>query len=108
MIFSRCDLREARFSGSDLSKAAFDECNLHLAEFDGGTYRGCDLRSNDLSSLRGVSVLKKIIIDFGPSSTTSPRRSQPTCRSASARTSKTRGPRGRRHGLTTAVRPSQA
>ncbi|MCC5579389.1 pentapeptide repeat-containing protein [Microtetraspora sp. AC03309] len=63
MIFSRCDLREARFSGSDLSKAAFDECNLHLTEFDGGSYRGCDLRSNDLSSLRGVSVLKEIIID---------------------------------------------
>ncbi|WP_433373811.1 pentapeptide repeat-containing protein [Streptosporangium sp. CA-115845] len=63
VIFTGCSLREARFVGSDLSDVAFDECDLHLTEFDGGTYRGCDLRGNDLSGLRGVSALKKIIID---------------------------------------------
>lgn len=63
VIFSSCSLREARFSAADLSDVAFDECDLHLMEFDGGTYRGCDLRGNDLSSLRGVSALKKIIVD---------------------------------------------
>ncbi|MEU0485612.1 pentapeptide repeat-containing protein [Streptosporangium sp. NPDC006013] len=63
VIFTGCSLREARFVGSDLSDAAFGECDLHLTEFDGGTYRGCDLRGNDLSGLRGVSALKKIIID---------------------------------------------
>ncbi|WP_433246832.1 pentapeptide repeat-containing protein [Streptosporangium sp. CA-135522] len=63
VIFTDCSLREARFSGSDLSDVAFDECDLHLTEFDGGTYRDCDLRGNDLSGLRGVTALKKIIID---------------------------------------------
>lgn len=63
VIFSSCSLREARFSAADLSDVAFNECDLHLTEFDGGTYRGCDLRGNDLSGLRGVSALKKIIID---------------------------------------------
>lgn len=62
-IFADCSLREARFSGSDLSGVAFNECDLHLTEFDGGTYRACDLRGNDLSGLRGVSALKKIIVD---------------------------------------------
>ncbi|WP_326644601.1 pentapeptide repeat-containing protein [Streptosporangium sp. NBC_01755] len=63
VIFTGCSLREARFVGSDLSDVAFDECDLHLTEFDGGTYRGCDLRGNDLSGLRGVSALRKIIVD---------------------------------------------
>ncbi|MGW0449349.1 pentapeptide repeat-containing protein [Streptosporangium sandarakinum] len=63
VIFTGCSLHEARFSRCDLSDAAFDECNLHLAEFDGGTYRGCDLRGNDLASLRGVGALRKIIVD---------------------------------------------
>nr|WP_184547487.1 pentapeptide repeat-containing protein [Streptosporangium becharense]MBB2914842.1 uncharacterized protein YjbI with pentapeptide repeats [Streptosporangium becharense]MBB5820347.1 uncharacterized protein YjbI with pentapeptide repeats [Streptosporangium becharense] len=63
VIFSSCSLREARFSAADLSGVAFDECDLHLTEFDGGTYRGCDLRGNDLSGLRGVSALKKVIVD---------------------------------------------
>ncbi|MEU9884817.1 pentapeptide repeat-containing protein [Sphaerisporangium sp. NPDC051011] len=63
VIFIGCSLQEARFVGSDLSGVAFDGCDLHLTEFDGGTYRGCDLRGNDLSGVRGVSTLKKIIID---------------------------------------------
>ncbi|MGW5689128.1 pentapeptide repeat-containing protein [Nonomuraea sp. NPDC003754] len=63
VIFSSCSLREAEFSAADLSGVAFDECDLHLTEFDGGTFRDCDLRGNDLSNLRGVTGLKKIIID---------------------------------------------
>ncbi|WP_371782613.1 hypothetical protein [Streptosporangium subroseum] len=42
---------------------AIDDCDLTLAEFDDGKYRGLDLRGNDLSGLRGVSTLKRIIID---------------------------------------------
>ncbi|MGW0446197.1 pentapeptide repeat-containing protein [Streptosporangium sandarakinum] len=63
VIFTGCSLHEARFGGCDLSDAAFEECNLYLTEFDGGTYRDCDLRGNDLSDLRGVGVLKKVIVD---------------------------------------------
>ncbi|MEU6743617.1 pentapeptide repeat-containing protein [Streptosporangium sandarakinum] len=63
MIFTGCSLHEARFDGCDLSDAAFEECDLRLTEFDGGTYRGCDLRGNDLSGLRGVGALKKVIVD---------------------------------------------
>ncbi|MEV4097577.1 pentapeptide repeat-containing protein [Streptosporangium saharense] len=63
VIFTGCSLWEARFSGSDLSGAAFDECDLHLTEFDGGVYHACDLRGNDLSGLRGVGALRKVIVD---------------------------------------------
>ncbi|GGQ33444.1 pentapeptide repeat-containing protein [Streptosporangium pseudovulgare] len=63
VIFTGCSLHEARFGGCDLSGAAFEECDLRLTEFDGGTYRGCDLRGNDLASLRGVGALKKVIVD---------------------------------------------
>jgi hypothetical protein len=31
--------------------------------FDRGTYKGCDLRGNDLSSIHGVGALKKVVID---------------------------------------------
>lgn len=63
VIFSRCSLRETTFDAADLSEAAFDDCDLRLAEFDGGTYRGTDLRGNDLSRLRGLASLKRVIID---------------------------------------------
>ncbi|MFD0885396.1 pentapeptide repeat-containing protein [Streptosporangium algeriense] len=63
VIFTACSLRESRFSGSDLGGVAFDQCDLRLTEFDGGIYQACDLRGNDLSGLRGVSALRKIIID---------------------------------------------
>ncbi|MEU0841385.1 hypothetical protein ABZ370_18195 [Streptomyces sp. NPDC005962] len=36
---------------------------MRLTEFDGGTYRGLDLRGNDLSRLRGLAFLKRIVID---------------------------------------------
>lgn len=63
VIFSGCSLREAAFIGSDLRAALFDDCDLRLTEFGDGTYRGLDLRGNDLSAVRGVSALKQVIID---------------------------------------------
>ncbi|MFD7861342.1 hypothetical protein [Streptomyces sp. NPDC059783] len=38
-------------------------CDLRLTEFDGGKYRGLDLRGNTLSQLRGLGSLKQIVID---------------------------------------------
>ncbi|MFD4996294.1 pentapeptide repeat-containing protein [Streptomyces buecherae] len=63
VIFSACSLREAVFTAADLGAALVDDCVLRLTEFDGGTYRGLDLRGNDLSGLRGLFWLKRIIID---------------------------------------------
>ncbi|GGZ92835.1 hypothetical protein GCM10010344_70650 [Streptomyces bluensis] len=63
VIFSQCSLRETTFEAADLSAAAFNDCDLRLAEFDSGTYRSLDLRGNDLSQLRGLASLKQVIID---------------------------------------------
>ncbi|MFJ6184625.1 pentapeptide repeat-containing protein [Streptomyces sp. NPDC092295] len=63
VIFARCSLREAIFSAVDLGAALIDDSDLRLTEFDGGKYRGLDLRGSDLSQLRGVTSLKQIVID---------------------------------------------
>jgi uncharacterized protein YjbI with pentapeptide repeats len=63
VIFAGCSLREAAFVAADLGAALIDDCDLRLTEFDGGTYRGLDLRGNDLSRLRGLSSLKQVVID---------------------------------------------
>ncbi|GII55321.1 hypothetical protein Pth03_37100 [Planotetraspora thailandica] len=62
VIFSSCSLRETAFTAPDLSGAAFDGCEMHATEFNGGSYRDCDLRGNDLRSIRGVASLKKVIV----------------------------------------------
>lgn len=63
VIFFGCSLSEAQFDGCDLSSVLFDGCSMSLTEFSRGTYRGCDLRGNDLSSARGVANLHGIVID---------------------------------------------
>jgi uncharacterized protein YjbI with pentapeptide repeats len=63
VIFSACSLRETTFAAADLGSALVDGCDLRLTEFDGGTYRGLDLRGNDLSRLRGLASLQKVVID---------------------------------------------
>jgi uncharacterized protein YjbI with pentapeptide repeats len=63
LVFSKCVLSEATFEGCDLGGAVFDDCVLRLTEFGRGKYQGCDLRGSDLSSLRGVGALAKVIID---------------------------------------------
>jgi uncharacterized protein YjbI with pentapeptide repeats len=63
VIFSACSLRETTFVAADLGAVLVDDCDLRLAEFDGGTCRGLDLRGNDLSQLRGVDSLKQVVID---------------------------------------------
>ncbi|MFD8937652.1 pentapeptide repeat-containing protein [Streptomyces sp. NPDC059578] len=63
VIFSKCTLRETTFTAADLGAALIDDCDLRLTEFDGGKYRGLDLRGNDLSQLRGLASLKQVVID---------------------------------------------
>jgi uncharacterized protein YjbI with pentapeptide repeats len=63
VLFVRCSMPEAEFTGCDLPDALFDDCDLRLAVFGEGSYRGCDLRGNDLSTLNGTRHLKKVIID---------------------------------------------
>lgn len=63
VLFVRCSLREAEFTGCDLSGALFDACDLGLTCFGPGSYRGCDLRGNNLSALAGTGHLKHVVID---------------------------------------------
>ncbi|WP_052848110.1 pentapeptide repeat-containing protein [Streptomyces avicenniae] len=63
VIFSRCSLRETTFAAADLGRVLIDGCDLRLTEFEGGNHRGLDLRGNTLSQLRGLSALKRIVID---------------------------------------------
>lgn len=63
VMFVRCSLREAEFSGSDISGSLLDECDLTLATFENGQYAACDLRGNDLSALRGVRHLRRIVVN---------------------------------------------
>ena len=63
VIFAGCSLREAEFTGCDLAGSLFDDCDLGLAGFGPGSYRGCDLRGNDLSAISGAHHLKNVVID---------------------------------------------
>lgn len=49
--------------GCDLTGSVLDTCTLRLTEFGRGKYQGLDLRSNDLTTLRGVAHLAKVVID---------------------------------------------
>ena len=42
---------------------SFDDCDLGLADFGPGGYRGCDLRGNDLSAISGAHHLSRVVID---------------------------------------------
>ncbi|MER5780227.1 pentapeptide repeat-containing protein [Streptomyces mobaraensis] len=63
VIFSGCSLRETGFTKVDLTAATFDACTMNLTAFDSGRYAGCDLRGNDLSTVRGVGSLRRVVID---------------------------------------------
>jgi uncharacterized protein YjbI with pentapeptide repeats len=63
VLFLRCSLREAEFTGCQLAGSLFSECDLSLAAFGPGGYRGCDLRGNDLSAVTGAHHLKRAVID---------------------------------------------
>jgi uncharacterized protein YjbI with pentapeptide repeats len=62
-MFVRCSLREADFENCYFSHALFEECELVLTNFGRGSYKGCDLRGNDLSSVTGIKNLKSVIIN---------------------------------------------
>jgi hypothetical protein len=53
VLFVGCSLREAEFHG----------CDLAMADFGPGGYRGCDLRGNDLSAISGAHHLSRVVID---------------------------------------------
>ena len=63
VLFVRCSLREVEFTGCDLSGSLLDDCDLGLTDFGRGSYRGCDLRGNDLSALTSTRHLKYVVID---------------------------------------------
>lgn len=63
VAFSRCVLSETTFTGCDLTRAVLEDCTLRATEFGRGTYKDVDLRGNELSGVRGVANLARVIID---------------------------------------------
>lgn len=63
VLFAGCSLREAQFTGCNLAGCLFDGCDLFQVSFGPGSYRGCDLRGNDLSALTGAHHLRRAVID---------------------------------------------
>lgn len=63
VVFVGCSLIETELDGCDLSGVAFEDCALRATSFHAGTYRGTDLRGNDLSVMSGAVNLKRIVID---------------------------------------------
>jgi uncharacterized protein YjbI with pentapeptide repeats len=63
VVLVGCSLREAEFANCDLAGSLFDGCDLSLATFGQGKYRGCDLRGNNLSTVNGAHHLKRVVID---------------------------------------------
>ncbi|MEU5811205.1 pentapeptide repeat-containing protein [Streptomyces sp. NPDC047718] len=63
VAFTGCAFSEATFTDCDLTNAVFADCTLRLTEFGVGRYRDLDLRGNDLSTVRGVANLSKILIN---------------------------------------------
>jgi uncharacterized protein YjbI with pentapeptide repeats len=62
VAFVRCRLREAEFTGCDMTRAVFEKCDLTLANFGKGRHAGCDLRGNDVSTLRGAANLRRVVL----------------------------------------------
>ncbi|MFK0296819.1 pentapeptide repeat-containing protein [Streptomyces sp. NPDC090442] len=65
VAFVNCVLTEATFADCDLTDVVFSECTLRLTEFGAGRYRDTDLRSSDLSTIRGLTNLKRVRINPG-------------------------------------------
>ncbi|GAB3108652.1 hypothetical protein GCM10027160_06890 [Streptomyces calidiresistens] len=63
VVFTRCVLTEALLERCDLSHAVFDRCTLRLTDFGPGRYHRTDLSGNDLSTVRGVTNLREVLID---------------------------------------------
>ncbi|MEU1422981.1 pentapeptide repeat-containing protein [Kitasatospora sp. NPDC005751] len=63
VVFSRCVFSEAVFTGCDLTGAVLEDCTLRATEFGRGVYKDVDLRGNDLSGVRGVANLARVVID---------------------------------------------
>ncbi|KDN85583.1 pentapeptide repeat-containing protein [Kitasatospora cheerisanensis] len=57
LVFDRCVLTEATFTGCDLTGAVFRDCTLDRTAFGHGKHRDTDLRGNDLSTIRGTANL---------------------------------------------------
>ncbi|MFE4976584.1 pentapeptide repeat-containing protein [Kitasatospora sp. NPDC056651] len=62
VVFDRCVLTEATFTACDLTGVVMHDCTLRATGFGAGTYKGLDLSSSDLSTVRGVGNLREAVI----------------------------------------------
>ncbi|WP_316520658.1 pentapeptide repeat-containing protein [Kitasatospora brasiliensis] len=65
LVFDRCVLTEATFTGCDLTGVVMRDCVLRATGFDSGTHKGLDLSGSDLSTIRGVGNLRGVVISRG-------------------------------------------
>lgn len=57
--FLECSMREVSLLDCEFEKAVIDGCRLDGLELERGKFSGCDLRGNDLSTVRGIAALRK-------------------------------------------------
>ncbi|MBD0671302.1 pentapeptide repeat-containing protein [Streptomyces sp. CBMA156] len=62
LVFDRCVLTEATFTGCDLTGAVMRDCVLQATVLGAGTYKDLDLSDNDLSTVRGIAHLREAVI----------------------------------------------
>lgn len=62
LVFDRCVLTEATFTGCDLTGVVMRDCTLLATGFEAGTYKDLDLSGSDLSTVRGVGNLREAVI----------------------------------------------
>ncbi|WP_416873479.1 pentapeptide repeat-containing protein [Kitasatospora sp. SC0581] len=62
LVFDRCVLTEAAFTGCDLTDVVLRDCTLLATAFGTGTYKGLDLSGSDLSAVRGVGNLREAVV----------------------------------------------
>ncbi|MFG2914097.1 pentapeptide repeat-containing protein [Kitasatospora sp. NPDC048298] len=62
LVFDRCVLTEATFTGCDLTGVVMRDCTLRATAFEAGSYKNLDLSGSDLSTVRGVGNLREAVI----------------------------------------------
>ncbi|MFJ9440819.1 pentapeptide repeat-containing protein [Kitasatospora sp. NPDC101235] len=62
LVFDRCVLSEATFTGCDLTGVVMRDCVLRATGFEAGAYKDLDLSGSDLSTVRGVGNLREVVI----------------------------------------------
>ena len=64
VVFANTILKEVTFTDCELPNAVMKDCTLTDVAFEGGQYKGLDLRGTDLDTIRGAANLSGALIDI--------------------------------------------